>query len=93
MKDFEDEVPGYLQNEQIARTLDALTLRPGPDAVTDNLVRCYEALVSTHVLKPDEMPLASRLDRRLRDPRGTHQSLRIKGAVPLRDNGALLGQS
>jgi hypothetical protein len=57
MKDFEDEVPGYLKNEQIARTLDALTLRPGADAVADNLVRCYESLVATQVLKPDEMPL------------------------------------
>ncbi len=57
MKDFEDEVPGYLKNEQIARTLDALTLRPRADAVADNLVRCYEALVGIGVLKPEELPL------------------------------------
>ena len=57
MKDFEDEVPGYLKNEQIARTLDGLTLQPGADAVTDNLVRCYEALVATGVLKPEELQL------------------------------------
>jgi hypothetical protein len=57
MKDFEDEVPGYLKNEQIARTLDALTLRPGVDALTDNMIRCYEALVATGVLKPEEMQL------------------------------------
>jgi hypothetical protein len=56
-RDFEDEVPGYLKNEQIARTLDALTLRPGPDALADNLVRCYEALVAIGVLKPEEMQL------------------------------------
>ena len=55
-RDFEDEVPGYLKNEQIARTLDALTLRPGADALTDNMVRCYEALVETGALRPDEMP-------------------------------------
>ena len=57
MKDFEDEVPGYLKNEQIARTLEGLPLRPGAGAVMDNLVRCYEALVQTGVLRPEEMPM------------------------------------
>jgi hypothetical protein len=57
MKDFEDEVPGYLKNEQIARTLEGLTLRPGAAAVTDNLVRCYEALIQIGVLRPEEMPM------------------------------------
>jgi hypothetical protein len=57
MKDFEDEVPGYLKNEQIARTLGALPLRPGPYAVEANLVRCYEALVKCGVFEPREMDL------------------------------------
>jgi hypothetical protein len=50
-------VPGYLKNEQIARTLDALTLRPGADALADNMVRCYEALVKCGVFEPREMDL------------------------------------
>jgi len=57
MKDFEDEVPGYLKNEQIARTLEALSLRQGIDAVTDNMVRCYEALIADGVFESREMDL------------------------------------
>jgi hypothetical protein len=57
MKDFEDEVPGYLKNEQIARTLEGLSLRPGLGGVTDNMVRCYEALVAGGILRPEEMAM------------------------------------
>ena len=54
MRDFEDEIPGYLLNERIARTL-ADTKLTG-DAPTD-LVRCYESLVAADVLGPEELPL------------------------------------
>lgn len=57
MKDFEDEVPGYLKNEQIARMLEALTLRPGLSAIADNMIRCYEALIGDGVLESREMDL------------------------------------
>lgn len=57
MRDFEDEIPGYLHNEQIAATLAALPLLPGPSAVTANLIACYQALVATNVLAAGELRL------------------------------------
>lgn len=59
-KDFEDEVPGYLLNSKIARTLSSITLRPGVGEVTHNLVRCYEELVAIGVFKPQELELVRR---------------------------------
>lgn len=55
MKDFADEVPGYLSNEKIAATLEALSLEAGRDAISSNLTRCYEALVGAGFLPPDEL--------------------------------------
>ena len=57
MKDFEDEVPGYLQNRRIAPALAELRLRPGEGALGDNLVRCYEALVAGGVMPQTELPI------------------------------------
>ena len=57
MQDFEDEIPGYLHNESIARILLATPLQPGQNAITDNLIKCYEALVSSGIFKPAELPL------------------------------------
>jgi len=57
LHDFEDEVPGYLQNEKIADCLTRLSLRPGPGAVADNLALCYEVLVKAGFLPVDELPL------------------------------------
>jgi hypothetical protein len=57
MRDFADEVPGYLKNESIARTLAELTLAPGTASVPDNLVRCYEALIASGVFDPGEINL------------------------------------
>jgi hypothetical protein len=57
IKDFEQEVPGYLQNRSIARTLADLSLLPGEGTAVDNLVRCYEALVGEGVLPSAELPL------------------------------------
>lgn len=54
MKDFADEVPGYLKNESIAHLLAGLSL-PGP--MTGNLLRCYEALVAAGILGDDELRL------------------------------------
>jgi hypothetical protein len=54
MKDFEDEVPGYLANEKIAAVLEGLSLRPGIGAITDNLMACYETLVG-RFLPVDEL--------------------------------------
>jgi hypothetical protein len=57
LRDFQDEVPGYLNNARIAERLDGLRLTPDPGAVADNLVRCYEDLVAGGILPRDELPL------------------------------------
>lgn len=43
MKDFTDEIPGYLHNRRIAALLEALPLSSRSEAIGDNLRRCYEA--------------------------------------------------
>jgi hypothetical protein len=61
MRDFEDEIPGYLHNARIAETLEALELRPGRDVetVTANLAACYEALILAGFFPKDEARLLS----------------------------------
>lgn len=57
MRDFELEVPGYLNNEKIRTSLSALTLQPGEINIGANLHRCYEALVDIDVVPGKEMAL------------------------------------
>jgi hypothetical protein len=45
MRDFEDEVPGYLHNRRIVECLEALTLGAGRERIPENMRVCYEALV------------------------------------------------
>lgn len=45
MRDFADEVPGYLNNRAICQALDELDLREGEEALPDNLRLCYETMV------------------------------------------------
>ena len=57
LKDFQDEVPGYLHNEAICQTLEGVKLKRGPEAVGENLRRCYEALVGQGILPKKELGL------------------------------------
>jgi len=57
MRDFADEVPGYLHNRRIMETLNALELAPGRDAIAANLRRCWGALVDLGVVGADELVL------------------------------------
>ena len=57
MRDFQEEVQGYLQNRTIAETLAGLSLAPGPERMADNMRICYEALVRLSVLDKQELPL------------------------------------
>ena len=57
MRDFADEVPGYLHNERIRRTLEDLALASGLHALAENLVKAYEALVRLEVVGAAELPL------------------------------------
>jgi hypothetical protein len=57
LRDFEQEVPGYLQNHTIVQTLADLPLHAGKGAVPGNLCRCYEALVAKGYIPGAELPL------------------------------------
>lgn len=59
LRDFEQEIPGYLANEKIRAVLEAIDLQPGREAetVSNNLVSCYRALVAADILPEKELPL------------------------------------
>jgi len=57
MRDFADEVPGYLQNDQIRKRLEAVSLVPGEGNVGANLLRCYEALIEAKFFPGEEREL------------------------------------
>jgi hypothetical protein len=57
MRDFQDEIPGYLYNRRIAEALDALSLSPGAENIPDNLRLCYGELVRQSWLDARELPL------------------------------------
>jgi hypothetical protein len=57
LKDFEDEVPGYLNNSKICKMLEDLDLKPGIKNMSENLFRCYSMLTENNFIKTEEMPL------------------------------------
>jgi hypothetical protein len=57
MRDFADEVPGYLKNKEIVRCLDTISLKSGREAVSSNLLACYELLVAHGVFPEKELEL------------------------------------
>ncbi|WP_319533719.1 STELLO glycosyltransferase family protein [uncultured Cohaesibacter sp.] len=59
MKDFADEVPGYLNNRQIAEYLTGTALLPGTQNVSANLRTCYETLVGKGIFPEQELTLVN----------------------------------
>jgi hypothetical protein len=57
MRDFRDEVPGYLSNDSIRRALEPLRLKSGQAFVGANLELCYEALVVAGIFPHKELTL------------------------------------
>ena len=57
LRDFADEVPGYLNNRRIAQQLDALSIQVGLDRIPDNMRLCYEQLVRMKLIGPEELEL------------------------------------
>lgn len=57
MRDFEHEVPGYMNNDAIAQTLDSVELESGPEATGRNLQTCYCSLVTAGFLPAKELEL------------------------------------
>lgn len=57
MKDFKDEVSGYLNNQAIRAALDGLKLKAGSNAILPNLKLCYETLVANGWIGAEELDL------------------------------------
>jgi len=57
LKDFADEVPGYLYNAEICRKLSELHLRPGPDCLAESMLVCYEIFIQMGLIGADELTL------------------------------------
>jgi hypothetical protein len=66
MKDFELELPGYLNNFKIVESLTRLPLRRGSEHIAENLRLCYRELVRLAVIPEGELTI---LDAWLQDVR------------------------
>ena len=66
LRDFRDEIPGYLHNEAICERLEALSLKAGIDNIPENLRRCYETFIRENLIEEREFDL---LDAWLSDVR------------------------
>lgn len=69
LRDFNDEIPGYLNNSEICKALEPLPLESGVEKIGDNLKVCYEKLVSMSLIGREELQL---LDAWLEDIKQLH---------------------
>lgn len=67
LRDFEQEIPGYLNNNRIRELLENTSLRSGRscEIVRENLITCYESLVKGGILSAQELPLIEAWNRDL----------------------------
>lgn len=59
LRDFSDEIPGYLHNERICEALAALPLKIGVEKIGENLNVCYDKLVGMSLIGRDELKLVN----------------------------------
>jgi hypothetical protein len=57
MRDFSDEIPGYLLNDKICSLLANLDLKKGIEHLDFNLIKCYEELIKNEIFDKDEINL------------------------------------
>ena len=57
LKDFTEEIPGYLNNHQIITELEKLHLKSGEKFLCDNLLTCYDALINMKLIEEKVMEL------------------------------------
>lgn len=55
LKDFEQEVHGYLNVDVIVETLQGLKLKQGEENICNNMLTCYQAIVDKGILPEMEM--------------------------------------
>jgi len=57
LRDFNDEIPGYLHNSEICEALETLPLGPGPEKIGENIRVSYEKLVGMSLISREELQL------------------------------------
>ncbi len=57
MRDFADEVPGYLHNRAMGAALDQLDIKSGIEHLGRNMRLCYETLIASGWVGQQELPL------------------------------------
>lgn len=57
MRDFADELPGYLHNKAICQRLAQVQIKSGLENLADNLRVCYAELAGMGVIAEQELPL------------------------------------
>jgi hypothetical protein len=55
IRDFKDEIPGYLNNVAIMEVLENLHLAASLNSAGENLLKCYEALIRKDIIKKEEL--------------------------------------
>jgi len=56
-RDFKDEIPGYIQNNEIVNILSNCKLSAKQEDMSENLLLCYEALIKNGILGKEEWKL------------------------------------
>ncbi len=59
IRDFKDEIPGYLNNPRIVEILEGLSLSSDPKDAAANLGKCYDALVAAEIIPAEEITLVA----------------------------------
>ncbi len=57
LKDFEDEISGYLNNSKICHLLENLDLKNGIENLSENLMRCYSMMSDNNFVGQAELKL------------------------------------
>ncbi len=57
LKDFEEEIPGYLNNAKICQLLEELNLQNGIENIGANLLSCYSMMTKNNFVGLNEMKL------------------------------------
>jgi hypothetical protein len=55
LKDFEQEIPGYLNNYRLCAELEMLDIRSGKKYIADNMILCYRKMIEMQLLDPVEL--------------------------------------
>ncbi len=57
MRDFSDEIQGYLHNNTIVQRLEQLNLKPGSENIPENLLTCYDLFIQMNLIDKAEIKL------------------------------------